>query len=63
MHIYAGYRPSERELAFPELRDPVLQKILVLNMKELVVVRPVNPAFNGDCIYTSQICRNMLGVL
>lgn len=63
MHIYAGYRPTERELAFPELRDPVLQKILALNMKELVVVRPVNPAFHGDCIYTSQICRNMLGVL
>lgn len=63
MHIYAGYRPSERELAFPELRDLVLQKILALNMKELVVVRPVNPAFHGDCIYTSQICRNMLGVL
>lgn len=64
LHIYAGYRHSERELAFPELRDPVLQKILVLNMKELVVVvRPVNPAFHGDCIYTSQICRNMLGVL
>lgn len=40
LHIYAGYRPSERELAFPELRDPVLQKILVLNMKELVVVSP-----------------------
>lgn len=23
----AGYGPGERELAFPELRDPVLQKI------------------------------------